>query len=76
MNIGNSYQIITQKEHDIQGISDLEPFIIGLFKLNEPELAEKCLDAFSKSAMTFGQYDNLSKCYFKIKKYEKSIKYG
>ena len=33
MNIGNSYQIITQKEHDIQGISDLEPFIIGLFKL-------------------------------------------
>ncbi len=63
MNSNNQIQIVTQKEHDVQGISDLEPFIIGLFKLDKPELAEQCLDAFAGSAATFGQYDNLSKCY-------------
>lgn len=76
MTPNNQFQIVTQKETDVQGISDLEPFIIGLFKLDKIDLAEQCLDAFAVYASSFGQYDNLSKCYFKIKEYDKSIKYG
>jgi hypothetical protein len=59
-----------------QGISDLEPFIIALQKIGHQDLAIQCLDAFAESATLFGQHDNLSKCYFKIKEYKKSIKHG
>ena len=59
-----------------QGISDLEPFIIALEKIGHKDLAIQCLDAFAESASLFGQHDNLSKCYFKIKEYKKSIKHG
>ena len=58
------------------GMNDLEPFVMGLSNLGERELAIQCLDVFSKSAAGFGQYDNLSKCYFKLKNYDKAIKYG
>ena len=65
----------TQKDEP-KGIDDLEPFIMGLSNMGERELALQCLDVFAKGAAVFGQYDNLSKCYFKLKYYDKGIKYG
>ena len=65
----------SQKD-EVKGMDDLEPFVMGLNTLGERELALKCLDVFAKGASGFGQYDNLSKCYFKLKDYDKGIKYG
>ena len=76
MNIQEPFQLVTHKETECNGISDLEPFIVGLFKLDKPQLAAECLDAFANAAGNYFQYDNLSKCYFKIKYYEKSIIFG
>ena len=68
--------IKTQKENEVVGFSDLEPFVIGLDKIGYRDLALQCIDAFAKNSKSFGQYDNVSKCYFKLKNYEKSILYG
>jgi tetratricopeptide (TPR) repeat protein len=58
------------------GIDDLEPFILSLEKLGEKKLALEALAAFAREAQHFGQYDNLSKCYFKLKDYTNAIKFG
>jgi len=68
--------IMQTQTDEPKGIDDLEPFIMGLSNMGERELALQCLDVFAKGAAVFGQYDNLSKCYFKLKYYDKGIKYG
>jgi len=68
--------IQTQKDDQPKGIDDLEPFVMGLNTLGNRALAIKCLDVFSKGAGGFGQFDNLSKCYFKLKEYDKAIKFA
>lgn len=65
-----------ENAEEVKGIKDLEPFIMTLNFFGERDLALKCLDVFAKKASGFGEYDNLSKCYFKLKNYEKAIKYG
>lgn len=55
------------------GFNDLEPFVVALEKLKEKKLALQVLDVFFKNAKIFSQYENLAKCYFKLKDYEKSI---
>ena len=60
-------------EDDTPGIQDLEPFIVALDKVGEKVLAEKCLDAFAKTAVNFFQFENLSKCYFKVKSFDKCM---
>lgn len=69
-------QITTQKDESVQGIDDLEPYIMALNQLNNRQLAIDCLNVFAKVAAGFGQFDNLSKCYFKLKEYETAIKFG
>ena len=64
-----------KKEENI-GVNDLEPFVLSLEKLGEKKLALQVLDAFAKQSKQFFQYENLAKCYFKLKDYNKSINYG
>lgn len=59
-----------------QGVSDLEPFIITLNKFGRADLANEVLDEFAKKAFEFNQHDNLAKCYFKIRNYDKAIRHG
>lgn len=61
---------------DAQRFNDLEPFIMTLSKLGKNKLALECLDAFGEIASSYWQWDNVSKCFFKLKDYEKSIKFG
>lgn len=68
--------ILAKQEEEIQGITDLEPFIVALQKIGERNLATNCLDAFAKTAQVFFQYENLCKCYFKIKEFEKAVYWG
>ena len=63
-------------ENENLGINDLEPFVIALKNIGRKGLAIDCLDAFGETASVFGQFDNLSKCYFKIGELEKSIEFG
>jgi hypothetical protein len=63
-------------EDEVAGVQDLEPYINALKNIGEPELAVLCLDAFAKTALSFFQYENLSKCYFKLKEYIKSMNWG
>ncbi len=63
-------------EKEPQGINDLEPFILALETLGRKDLATEALDTFAKASNGLLQYENLSKCYFKLKKYTESIKYG
>lgn len=65
-----------KKKDENIGVNDLEPFVMSLEKLGEKKLALQVLDAFSKQSKTFFQYENLAKCYFKLKDYNKSINYG
>ena len=69
-------QFTTEKDDEPKGINDLEPFVMALNQLGERELAIECLHTFAKVAAGFGQFDNLSKCYFKLKEYNTAIKYG
>lgn len=69
-------QIVTQKDDANKGIDDLEPFVMALNQFGKRELAIECLDVFAKVAAGFGQFDNLSKCYFKLKEYETAIKFA
>jgi tetratricopeptide (TPR) repeat protein len=59
-----------------QRLNDLEPFIMTLSQFGKKNLAVECLDTFVQNAFTFWQWDNISKCYFKLKEYEKAITYG
>lgn len=54
----------------------LEPTVMWLHNHNEKEQAIALLETFAKHAFTFDEYDDISKCFFKIKEYERSIKYG
>lgn len=63
-------------EPETQGISDLEPFTLTLEKFGRKDLAIECLKTFEKYAGNFAQYENLSKCYFKLKLYLDSINTG
>jgi hypothetical protein len=63
-------------EDDENHLGDLEPFCMALNAMGEQKLAIQVLDAFAKKSFNFKQFDNLSKCYFKLKDYQKSIKYG
>lgn len=44
--------------------------------VNRNDLANDVLDTFGKHAQSFDQFDDVSKCFFKIKNYDKSIEYG
>jgi hypothetical protein len=59
-----------------QRFNDLEPFVMTLSQFGKRNLAIECLDTFVQNAFTFWQWDNISKCYFKLKEYEKAILYG
>lgn len=56
-------------------MGDLEPFIMTLSNFKRTDLAKEVLDEFSKRAFSFGQYDNIAKCYFKLRFYEHAIEY-
>ena len=58
------------------GISDLEPFIVTLEQLGESDLAVKVIEAFEKQSRTFFQYENVSKCYFKLKQWFSAMRTG
>lgn len=66
----------SKKEISESQIGDLEPFCMALDSMGEHDLAIQVLDAFARKSFNFKQFDNLSKCYFKLKNYEKSIKYA
>lgn len=54
----------------------LEDIAVYLHNANESELAGKVLEVFGKTAQSFEHFDDVSKCFFKIKDYDSSIKYG
>lgn len=58
------------------GISDLEPIALTLSKMGRQDLAVDILDTFGKYSTEFFQFDNLSKCYFKLKIYDKAVEFG
>lgn len=58
------------------GISDLEPVTSTLSKMGRQDLAVDILETFGKYSTDFIQFDNLSKCYFKLKIYDKAVEYG
>jgi hypothetical protein len=55
------------------GVNDLEPIVLMLEKLNKKELALEILSTFSKISKSYNEFDNISKCYFKLKIYETAI---
>lgn len=57
-------------------VGDLEPFIVALSNFKRGDLAGAVLEEFGKRSINYEQYDNIAKCYFKIKMYEEAIKYG
>ena len=66
----------TTKGDQQAGISDLEPFVMTIKNMGDQRLAKQVVDLFAKSAFTFEQQDNISKCYFKLKHYEDAIRHG
>jgi tetratricopeptide (TPR) repeat protein len=50
----------------------LEDLIISLDKMNEKLAAVAVLDALARNSTMFVQYDEVARCYFKIKEYKKS----
>ena len=54
-------------------ITTIEPIITSLDKMGEKDLTLQILDAFHKRSINFKEYDELAKCYFKIRHYEKAI---
>lgn len=54
----------------------LEPILTFLDKVNETELANEVAEVFGKHAQSFQQFDDVSKTFFKIKNYDRSIYYG
>lgn len=59
-----------------QLLSDLEPLSIILQQFNETKLALDVLKTFAKKATTYEQYDNVAKCFFKLKDYDNAITYS
>lgn len=59
-----------------QGINDLSPFITAIEMIGRKDLALEVVDEFAKHAQNFAHYDNIAKCYFNLKQYEKAIKYS
>lgn len=55
---------------------ELEDLSNFLNSTNNRELALQLLEVFAKRAVFFEEFDDISKCYFKIKEYSKSIEYG
>lgn len=58
------------------GINDLEPFVSQLERFGRKDLALETLAVFASNANNFAQFENLSKCYFKLKDYASSISFG
>lgn len=54
----------------------LEPTILYLNTHKEKEVAVTLLETFGKHAWQFQEYDDLSKCFFKLKLYTKAAQYG
>ena len=57
-------------------LNDLEPFIAMLDQFKRKDLAKEVLNVFGKHSAYYDQYDNLAKCFFKLKMYEDSIVYA
>lgn len=57
-------------------VGDLEPIIVSLANFKRADLAEEMLQEFGKRSINYDQYDNIAKCFFKIKLYEQAIKYA
>jgi tetratricopeptide (TPR) repeat protein len=64
------------REDANMGINDLEPFIVTLEKMGSPDLAAEVLKAFEKNSQSFFQYENISKCYFKLKQWYDAMRTG
>jgi len=58
------------------GISDLEPIILTLERLKKKDLAIEILETFAKISRSYAEYDNIAKCFFKLKEYSSAIEYG
>jgi hypothetical protein len=54
----------------------LEQLVLTLNSLNEQPVAVSLLDALAKHSNTFAQFDEVAKCYFKIKEYYKAYQYS
>jgi tetratricopeptide (TPR) repeat protein len=54
----------------------LENISMFLSNTGEKELACKVLDVFGKRAINFEHFDEVSRCFFKIKDYDKAIYFG
>ena len=54
----------------------MENIIKFLDHVNENKLANQVLSVFGKNAISFDQFDEVSRCFFKIKNYKDSIKFG
>lgn len=54
----------------------LEQLILSLDEMGEKQAAVTLLDALARNSSMFQQYDDVAKCYFKIKEYEKALKYA
>jgi hypothetical protein len=75
------YQQLPQQNNPQQqdapmGINDLEPFIVTLEQLGESALAVDVVKAFEKNSRSFFQYENISKCYFKLKQWFDAMRSG
>lgn len=69
-------QNIPQQADAPAGINDLEPFIATLETLGESALAVDVVKVFEKNSRTFFQYENISKCYFKLKQWFDAMRSG
>lgn len=54
----------------------LEELVVGLDRMNEKHAAVTLLDALSRHSKIFEQYDEVARCYFKIKEYDKAFKFA
>lgn len=54
----------------------LENVTQWLYNHKEKTVAATVLETFAKHAWQFEEYDDISKCYFKMKEYAQAIKYG
>jgi hypothetical protein len=54
----------------------LEQLVLSLDQMGEKSAAVTVLDALARNSTMFQQYDDVAKCYFKIKEYEKALKYA
>ena len=52
----------------------LEDLVISLDRMNEKQAAVTLLDALTRNSVEFQHFDEVAKCYFKIKEYEKAYR--